>query len=165
MANESAKKILARNKQTLERHRNAILAANAAYLPYRLYVHHKSLTNYHLAALLAFWIATAALYGSLRSSAAPKYAPGGALAYAGADLHAQGVIEYCFDLLYTVLFIQLATGFLSDWFALLALVPPCIGIYYAWVKIIYPWISKPDAPSQQELMQQQMATKGRRGRR
>ena len=27
------------------------------------------------------------------------------------------------------------------------LIPPCIGFYYLWTMVIYPWISRPDAPA------------------
>ncbi len=58
--------------------------------------------------------------------------------------HQEGVIEYCWDMLFLSVFVQLGTGFLSDWLWLVYTVPPAIGLYYLWVKIIYPWISKPD---------------------
>ena len=59
-----------------------------------------------------------------------------------------GVIEYCWDMLFVSIFVQLGTGFVSDWLWLVYTVPPAIGLYYLWVKIIYPWISKPDEEPQ-----------------
>lgn len=56
----------------------------------------------------------------------------------------QRFCRYTWDLLYVTIFLQLSTGFLSDWFWLFSLVPPTIGVYYLWTMIIYPWISKPD---------------------
>ena len=47
-------------------------------------------------------------------------------------------------MLFVSIFVQLGTGFVSDWLWLVYTVPPTIGLYYLWVKIIYPWISKPD---------------------
>jgi hypothetical protein len=64
------------------------------------------------------------------------------------DLAAPGVLEYTWDLLYVTMFIQMTTCFLSDLFFLVSFIPPMIGFYHAWIKVIYPWISKPDAPSQ-----------------
>ena len=55
-----------------------------------------------------------------------------------------GVLEYTWDMLFVTMFVQLATGFLSDVFWLVHLIPPSIGFYYLWIKVIYPWISKPD---------------------
>jgi len=71
---------------------------------------------------------------------------GGALLWAGSDLDSKGVLEYTWDLLYVIMFIQMATCFLSDVFFLVAFVPPAIGFYFAWTMYIYPWISKPDQP-------------------
>ena len=59
-----------------------------------------------------------------------------------------GVIEYCWDMLFVTIFVQLGTGFISDWLWLVYTVPPAIGLYYLWVKIVYPWISKPDEEPQ-----------------
>lgn len=64
--------------------------------------------------------------------------------------------RYTWDLLYVTMFVQLTTGFLSDWFWLFSAVPPSIGVYYLWTSVIYPWISKPDP----EPMQQMEETRG-----
>lgn len=80
-------------------------------------------------------------------AAAPKYAPlekGGALISGGADLSQAGVLEYSWDMLYTTMFVQLSSAFISDWFWLLYLIPPSIGLYFLWTMVIYPWISRPD---------------------
>ena len=57
-------------------------------------------------------------------------------------------------MLYVNLFVQLTSAFISDWFWLVYLIPPSIGFYYLWTKVIYPWISKPDeepeAPQQEK---------------
>ena len=47
-------------------------------------------------------------------------------------------------MLYVTMFVQLGSGFVSDWFWLFYLIPPAIGLYYLWTGIIYPWISRPD---------------------
>ena len=88
-------------------------------------------------------------YFMLSRAASPKYAPlekGGGLVSGGADLGQAGVIEYTWDILYVTIFVQLGTGFLSDWLWLVYTIPPCIGFYYLWTMVIYPWISKPDEP-------------------
>ena len=56
----------------------------------------------------------------------------------------EGVIEYSWDMLFLTVFVQLGTGLLSDWLWLVYTIPPAVGLYYLWVKVIYPWISKPD---------------------
>ena len=64
----------------------------------------------------------AACWLLLSKSATPLYAPlekGGALISGGEDLDQKGVIEYTWDMLYMTLFVQLTTGFVSDWFWLL----------------------------------------------
>ena len=54
------------------------------------------------------------------------------------------------------------TGFLSDWLWLVYTVPPAIGLYYLWVKVIYPWISKPDdEPAEQVQKTRAKYSKGR----
>ena len=64
----------------------------------------------------------AGCYMFLSFSASPKYAPGGALQSAGADLSQPGVIEYTWDILYVTMFVQLTTAFFSDWFWLIYLI-------------------------------------------
>ena len=63
-------------------------------------------------------------------------------------------------MLYVNLFVQLTSAFISDWFWLVYLIPPSIGFYYLWTKVIYPWISKPDAE-----VENPMAAAGRKGER
>lgn len=43
-------------------------------------------------------------------------------------------------------------------------IPPCIGMYYLWIKVIYPWISKPDEEPGQQPMEQQTKVKYGKGR-
>lgn len=57
--------------------------------------------------------------------------------------------RYTWDMLYITLFVQLTTGFISDFFWLVMLIPPSIGLYFLWTKVIYPWISRPDPEPQQ----------------
>ena len=45
------------------------------------------------------------------------------------------MIEYCWDLLFLTIFVQLGTAFLSDWLWLVYLIPPAIGVYYLWIKV------------------------------
>ena len=83
----------------------------------------------------------------LSRAASPKYAPlekGGQLLSGGADLSQEGVTEYTWDMLYVTMFVQLGTGFVSDLFWLIYLIPPSVAFYFLWTKVIYPWISKPD---------------------
>lgn len=166
----------------------------------------------------------AACWLLLSKSAMPVYAPlekGGQLISGGEDLDQKGgVIEYTWDMLYVTLFVQLTTGFISDWFWLLytvrdparrrcfvlrpaphaprlvlraprlvlhasyfaprfasprvprrcyccsftrsrapSQIPPCIGLYYLWIKVIYPWISKPDEEPGQQPMEQKNKVK------
>ena len=69
-------------------------------------------------------------------------------------------------MLYTTMFVQLASGFVSDWFWLLYLVPPSIGMYYLWTGVIYPWISRPDPEQEQpdQLKPGERATKVKYGK-
>ena len=149
MANEGNKKRLAANAAFMKTHTMILLIVNAIYLAYRVGLHFASFSGWHWVGLAFTSFVYLLTYYLLRESAKPRYAPlndGGALLSGGEDMDAQGgVIEYTRDMLYVTAFIQLATGFVSDWFWLLHLVPPTIGFYFLWVKVIYPWISKPDA--------------------
>ena len=149
MANEGNKKRLAANAAFMKTHTMILLIVNAIYLAYRVGLHFASFSGWHWVGLAFTSFVYLLTYYLLRESAKPRYAPlndGGALLSGGEDMDAQGgVIEYTRDMLYVTAFIQLATGFVSDWFWLLHLVPPTIGFYVLWVKVIYPWISKPDA--------------------
>jgi len=120
-------------------------AAQGVYIGYRVILLWSTFSNWHMAGFGAMLAAYAALYGFLWSSAMPKYDATGALIYGGADMDGKGVLEYSWDLLFVTMFIQLGTGLVSDWFWLTAIIPPVIGMYYLWVKVIYPWISTPDA--------------------
>ena len=138
----------------------------AIYGVYRVWYHWDSFSRWHITGELLMLCLYFAMYRFLASAASPRHAPlaqGGALISAGSDLDSKGVIEYTWDLLYTTMFVQLATGLLSDWFALVAVVPPCIGFYYAWTQYVYPWISKPDEPldAAQEASKKQKVKYGR----
>ena len=67
-------------------------------------------------------------------------------------------------MLFVSIFVQLGTGFVSDWLWLVYTVPPAIGLYYLWVKIIYPWISKPDEEKPNPMEQQKTKVKYGKGR-
>ena len=66
-------------------------------------------------------------------------------------------------MLYVTMFVQLGSGFISDLFWLLHLVPPSIGFYFLWTKVVYPWISKPD-PEPEDVPQQAARTKVKYGK-
>ena len=108
----------------------------------------ETFSAWHIAGFSLLSTVYAVCYYILSSSASPKYAPlekGGALISGGLDLSTPGgVLEYTWDMLYITIFVQLTTGFVSDLFWLLYLIPPSVGTYFLWVKVIYPWISKPD---------------------
>ena len=76
----------------------------------------------------------------------------------------QRFCRYTWDLLYVTIFLQLSTGFLSDWFWLFSLVPPTIGVYYLWTMIIYPWISKPDPEPMHGEQQQKGGKRSKKAR-
>ena len=112
----------------MKTHTMILLIVNAIYLAYRVGLHFASFSGWHWVGLGFTSFVYLLTYYLLRESAKPRYAPlndGGALLSGGEDMDAQGgVIEYTRDMLYVTAFIQLATGFVSDWFWLLHLVPP-----------------------------------------
>ena len=131
----------------------------AIYIAYRVYYLWDTFSSYHMAGAGILATVYAICYFMLAQAASPKYAPlnkGGALISGGTDLDQSGVLEYTWDMLYVTMFVQLGTGFISDWFWLIYLIPPIIGFYFLWTKVIYPWISKPDA-ERDEIMPRKAA--------
>ena len=123
-----------------------------------------SFSGWHIFGALLLTLAYAVCYFMLSRAAAPKYAPlekGGALVSGGTDLSQAGVIEYTWDMLYVTIFVQQTTAFVSDWFWLIYTIPPCIGFYYLWTMVIYPWISKPDEerPNAAQMQEQKQKVK------
>ena len=119
----------------------------ALYIAYRMVYLWDSFSGFLIAGFVYSSIVYGVCYFLLSRAASPKYAPlekGGQLISGGTDLSQSGVIEYTWDMLYVTMFVQLTTGFLSDLFWLIHFFPPCIGFYYLWTMVIYPWISKPD---------------------
>ena len=124
------------------------MLCQALYILYRICIHYESFSGWHIAGFSLLSTVTAICYFLLSRAASPKYAPlekGGGLVSGGMDLSQAGMLEYTWDMLYTTFFVQLTTAFISDWFWLIYLIPPSMGFYYLWTKIIYPWISTPDA--------------------
>ena len=146
MANDANKKLLKQNQALLSKYRLIILGVNALYALFRMYYLWDTFSSYHIGGFALTTTVYFALYFFLSYSAAPKYKPSGDLVSAGTDLSQAGLIEYTWDILYVTIFVQLGTGFLSDWLWLVYTIPPCIGFYYLWTMVIYPWISKPDEP-------------------
>ena len=127
----------------------------------------ESFSGWHITGFGLTSTVYAVCYYLLSRAAAPTYAPlekGGALISGGSDLSMTGgVIEYTWDMLYTTLFVQLMSGFVSDLFWLLFLIPPSVGFYFLWTRVIYPWISKPDEepPSMAEMEKKQKVKYGK----
>ena len=125
----------------------------AIYILYRIYFLWSTFSSWHIAGFSLTSTVYLVCYFLLFRLDGPQYEPlekGGALKSGGADLsQSGGVIEYTWDMLFVTQFVQLTTCFLSDWFWLIYLIPPNIGLYFLWTRIIYPWISKPDAEPQQ----------------
>jgi len=167
MANEGAKKRVLKNAAFLSTIRKSILGSNAVYLAFRVGYLWASFSGYHCCAFVLTSLVYLIIYAILRSAAAAKYDGRGVLVDGGMhdlaeDLNKGGMIEYTWDMLLVTVFVQLATAFLSDYFWLLFLLPPSIGFYYLWIKVIYPWISAPEAPTAAEQMRQQAQGKGGR---
>lgn len=142
----------------------------ALYFGYRGYYLWDSFSVYHMCGAGLLTIVTMICYFMLSRAAAPTYAPlekGGGLVSGGTDMGQAGVIEYTWDMLYVTMFVQLSTGFISDLFWLVYTIPPCVAFYYAWTKIIYPWISKPDEEpmSMEQMQEQKQKVKYGKGRR
>lgn len=148
MGNDSAKKRILTNTAVLRKYNVIILAVNATYVAHRMYYLWATFSRWHIAAFVMTSLVYAVTYiAIIRKAAAARWKPlseGGALISGGDDLDQKGVLEYCWDMLYVTMLVQLGSGFISDWFWMLYTVPPGYGFYHLWVTKIYPWISKPD---------------------
>ena len=168
MANEGAKKRIVKNAAFMRLHLLIVLVTNALCLLYRVGYLWDTFSGWHWAGLGFSSFVYLVTYYLLRESAKPHYAPlndGGALVSGGEDMDAQGgVIEYTRDMLYVTAFVQVMTSFVSDWWWLLHLVPPSIGFYFLWTKVVYPWISKPDPEPQATDAQGKQKTKIKYGK-
>ena len=167
MANSAAKERVKKNALMMRKYLQIILGCNAAYVAFRVAYLYSSFSRWHQAGFALQLVSYASLYGFLRMSATPKYGADGTLLFGGEDMDSKGVLEYVWDLLYVTMFIQLGSGFVSDWFWVTAIIPPIIGFYFLWIKIIYPWISKPDAEPEEVMnrAQQRAAAKDQRRHR
>ena len=132
-----------------------ILSCNVAFLAFRVAYLFSTFSRWHQAGFALQLVSYAGLYGFLRMSCTPKHGADGTLIFGGEDMDSKGVLEYVWDLLYVTMFIQIGTGFVSDWFWATAIIPPGIGFYYLWSQFIYPWISKPDAEPEQMMNRRQ----------
>eukprot|EP00310_Coccolithus_braarudii_P023786 CAMPEP_0183351738 /NCGR_PEP_ID=MMETSP0164_2-20130417/26222_1 /TAXON_ID=221442 /ORGANISM="Coccolithus pelagicus ssp braarudi, Strain PLY182g" /LENGTH=175 /DNA_ID=CAMNT_0025523997 /DNA_START=13 /DNA_END=540 /DNA_ORIENTATION=- len=170
MANEGAKKRVIKNAAFLSKTKWLVLGTNGAFLFFRAYYLWASFSNLHMLAFAATSVVYLLTYMIFASAAQTRYDEKGNLLDGGMhdlgeDLNKGGMIEYAWDMILLTIFVQITTALISDWFWLLYLIPPGVGSYFLWVKMIYPWISKPDAPSANELMQQQqMQGKGGRAK-
>ena len=165
MANSAAKERVKRNAALMSKYLKIILGCNAAYVAFRVAYLYSSFSRWHQAGFGVQLLSYGSLYGFLRMSARPKYGADGALLFGGEDMDSKGVLEYVWDLLYVTMFIQLGTGFVSDWFWVTAIFPPIIGFYFLWIWYIYPWISKPDAEPEQMMNRRQQREADRDARR
>ncbi|KAL3913332.1 MAG: hypothetical protein SGPRY_008018 [Prymnesium sp.] len=170
MANDAAKKRLLINRELMRKYALVILATNVAYVLFRIGYLWDSFSTWHACGYGLLCVIVGACYLMLRSAATPKYAPlaeGGALISGGENLDQAGVLEYTWDMLYIALFVQvLTTGFIHDGFFILLTIPPCIGVYYLWIKVIYPWISRPEEspPLSAEEKKRQAKAEAKSGR-
>jgi hypothetical protein len=122
MANEANKKRVITNAALMSKWRMIILGANALYVLFRMVYLWDSFSHWHMCGFALTSIIYLATYSLLHKAAAPVYAPlaqGGALISGGEDMRQEGVIEYSWDMLWTTMFIQLTSGFISDLFWLL----------------------------------------------
>ena len=132
-------------------------STQASYLVFRVYFLWSSFSGWHIAGLAYTWTVYVVCMGLFFASAKPKYdeKQTDKLVYGGTALdESGGVLEYTWDMLYETIFLQLATGFVSDWWWLVHLIPPNVAFYFLWIKVIYPWISRPDPDPVNPMMQQ-----------
>uniref|UniRef100_A0A7S2DRR1 Transmembrane protein 208 n=1 Tax=Haptolina brevifila TaxID=156173 RepID=A0A7S2DRR1_9EUKA len=164
MAGSSEKKLMASNQAILSKYRWILLGLNALYVAYRVAFLWDTFSGWHAAGYALTIIVYAVCWWLFTMSAKPKFASvaeGGKLISAGIDLNQPGVMEYTWDIMYVMMFVQIGSGFISDWFWLFAVIPPSFGLYFLWIKVIYPWISKPDPEAQ--LAQEQQPGRNQRG--
>ncbi|KND02816.1 uncharacterized protein SPPG_01898 [Spizellomyces punctatus DAOM BR117] len=135
MAKGSAKKIHEKNTQTLSNLLKTHAGVTAFYILWRVFFLWSSLSKWHiigwaLANGLFVW-----LYRSLGASATPSFGPNGVIEDAGADLSAEGLVAYMFDIIYIGWFVLVATAVISDKFWWTYLVVPGFAAYKIYDKV------------------------------
>ncbi|TPX64448.1 hypothetical protein SpCBS45565_g05863 [Spizellomyces sp. 'palustris'] len=135
MAKGSAKKIHEKNTQTLSTVLKTHVGVTVFYILWRVFFLWSSLSTWHiigwaLANALFVW-----LYRSLGASAAPSFGPNGVLEDAGADLSAEGLVAYMFDIIYIGWFVLVATAVISDKLWWTYLVVPGFAAYKIYDKV------------------------------
>mmetsp|Transcript_14400 Transcript_14400/g.34855 ORF Transcript_14400/g.34855 Transcript_14400/m.34855 type:complete len:160 (+) Transcript_14400:15-494(+) len=129
---KASEKRAVQNLTIVRQHALAMVLATLLFAGYRLWRHAATASWLHWGSV----VITTVVYGVCYKLLAAQASSGG-------ELFQKGLVEYCWDMVWITLFVQVASC-ASDWFWLIYLIPPCVGAYYAWTLVIYPWISKPD---------------------
>mmetsp|Transcript_37133 Transcript_37133/g.51539 ORF Transcript_37133/g.51539 Transcript_37133/m.51539 type:complete len:178 (-) Transcript_37133:155-688(-) len=142
MAKHGAKKLLDQNAKHLLHLRTALIIGTLVHLLVRLILFRSSASWLNYTIFLTVLAVQVVCYRGLSLCARPTFNAQGELDDGGMDLSQGGMTSYTHDVLYVLIFLQVA-GLFSDWvWATLAAVP-LVLLYLAWVKLLYPYIFTP----------------------
>ncbi|PXF48571.1 hypothetical protein BWQ96_01740 [Gracilariopsis chorda] len=126
MANSSAKKLYKANAKRLSLLRTAIIFSNLLHvLPF---VIKRSIPRFHQIVFPILLMVYALPYMFLRSAAQPTFDAYGSIVDAGSDISGAGLLEYCHDLLFLTMVVQVGMLF-TKWMLLVFLVVPVFTVY------------------------------------
>lgn len=94
----------------------------------RFIVKYNSLIVWDWIGLVFILVVNGFIYNFLKSSAKPTYSETGKLEDPGTDLRSKGLIEYCWDILFIIWFIEISSV-LSRWFWSIFLIVPVFALY------------------------------------
>lgn len=144
MANSSAKKLYRANTKRLSLLRIAIIISNLLYiLPFII---KRSIPRFHQIAFPILLAVYALPYIFLRSAANPTFDAYGSIVDAGSDISGPGLLEYCHDLIFLTMVVQVGLIF-TKWMLLVFLVVPFFAVYKMCAS---PFYSSPDQGTEEE---------------
>ncbi|KAG8468320.1 hypothetical protein KFE25_013403 [Diacronema lutheri] len=154
----NAAKRAVKNIRIVQQHGLAILLINVIFIGWRLYRNRLTASWAHYASLLPTSAVYAFGYRLLKAQAED-----------GSELFQKGLVEYCWDMVWVTMFVQLLACY-TEWAWVLYSIPPaigsCYGGYTLWMRVVYPWISKVDSlPEDDDAMAKRKAKAERQMRR
>jgi hypothetical protein len=160
---KGGKQIVEENAATLQFYRNMIFGANGAYFVLMSFLS-EGYTFWDIVLFLFGALVTIACFQFMNFMAKPKFSETGQLLDSGVDLNMEsGVAEHVKDVLILTCACQVVSFFTKyAWFFWLLV--PLKGFYYAWTKLISPWVfaPAPEATAGDEKKQRKFERKMRR---
>jgi len=160
---KGAKQIIEENASTLAFYRNMILGSLGGYVALML-IFSSGFTGWEIAFLVFGTLTNASCLYFMMFMAKTVYSEAGGLIDSGVDLNMEsGIAEQVKDVIILTCGCT-ALSFISSYFWLLWLLIPLKACYYAWTKLIAPWVfaPAPETTAADEKKQRKMDRRMRR---